>query len=95
MWLRNKFCFAVVVVHTKITRFWIKMNHKVSHLKGFHRTTPAGSGAQTFTEGTKTFLLPPTIPGGPSSLDQSNSDWYHFYLTNSPVKFGYWNIKQL
>ena len=36
-----------------------------------------------------------TIPGGSSSPDQSNSDWYHFYLTNSPVEFGYWNIKQL
>ncbi|OEU10881.1 hypothetical protein FRACYDRAFT_246756 [Fragilariopsis cylindrus CCMP1102] len=35
--------------HTKISRFAIKMNHKISHMKGFHRTTPAGSGAQTFT----------------------------------------------
>ena len=45
-------CFEIhfaVVVGTQITRFLIKMNHKISHLKGFHRTTPDGLGAQTFT----------------------------------------------
>ena len=59
MWLRNKICFAVVV-GTKKTRFWIKVNHKVSHLKGFHRTTPVESGAQPFTSCTRTFCQPPT-----------------------------------
>ena len=48
MWLRNKICFADVV-STQITRFSVRMNHKLSHLKGLQRTTPCGLGAQTST----------------------------------------------
>ena len=48
MWLWNKICFTNVV-GTQITGFLMKMNHKISHLKGLQRTTPDVSGAQTST----------------------------------------------
>ena len=59
MWLRNEIRFAVVV-GTQISRFSIKMNHKISHMKGFHMSAKAGSGAKTFTQCTETLCLPPT-----------------------------------
>ena len=44
LWLRNKIRFAYVV-GTQITRFLIKMNHKISHLKGLQYTKTSGLGA--------------------------------------------------
>ena len=58
MWLWNKICFANVV-GTQITRFLINMNQKISHLKGFHRTTPDGSGALVSVQCTRILCLPP------------------------------------
>ena len=48
---KNRFA---VVVGTQITRFLIKMNHKISHLKALQRTTPSG------LEYTRTLCQPPT-----------------------------------
>ena len=48
------------MVGTQITRFLIKMNHKISHLKGFQGTIPDESGAQTSIQCTRTLCLPPT-----------------------------------
>ena len=60
LWLRNKIRFANVV-GTQKTRFLIKMNHKISHLKGFHRRTPDESGALASKQCIRTLCLPPTI----------------------------------
>ena len=44
LWLRNKICFTFMVgTQLIITRFLIKMNHKISHIKGFYK-----SDAQAF-----------------------------------------------
>ena len=59
LWLWNEIHFAFMAV-TKITRFLIKMNHKMSHLKGLQRTTPDESGALTSTQCTRTLYVPPT-----------------------------------
>jgi hypothetical protein len=42
----NKIHSAVVEGTQIISRFFNKMNHKISHLKGLQRTAPDGSGAQ-------------------------------------------------
>ena len=60
LWLQNKIRFANVV-GTQITRFLIKMNHTISHLKGLQRTTPGRLGAQTFTQCIRRLCLPPAI----------------------------------
>ena len=59
LWLRNTIHFAFMA-GTKITRFLIKMNHKISHLKGLQRTTPDGQGALTSTQCTRILCLLPT-----------------------------------
>ena len=56
-------CFEIhfaVVEGTQITRFLIKMNHKISHLKGLQYTTTYGSGALASAQSTRTLFLPPT-----------------------------------
>ena len=58
MWLQNKICFANVV-GTQIMRFLIKMNHKISYLKGLQRTAPNRLGAQISTQCTRTLCQPP------------------------------------
>ena len=58
VWLQNKNRFADVV-GTQITRFSIKMNHKISNLKGLQMTAPNRLGAQTSTQCTRTLCLPP------------------------------------
>ena len=40
--------------------FWIRNEHKISHLKGFQTTIPDKLGAQTFTQCTRTLCFPPT-----------------------------------
>ena len=60
MRLRNKFHFTVVAC-TKITRYSIKMNHNISHLKGLQTTIISdGLGALAFTQCTRKLCLPPT-----------------------------------
>ena len=49
MWLLNKFQSAVVE-GTQTTRFMIKMNNNISHLKVLQRTTPSGPGALAFLQ---------------------------------------------
>ena len=58
LWLWNKICFAVVVGTQIITRFLIKMNHKISHLKVLQQTTPSGSGVLASAQCTRTWCLP-------------------------------------
>ena len=61
MFLRSKICFAYEVGTQIITRFPIKMNHKISQMKELQGTTPKRLGAQTSAQcSTTTLCLPPT-----------------------------------
>ena len=59
LWLLNKLPSAVVE-GTQRTRFSIKMNNNISHIKGLQTTILRWVGAQTFTWCTSTLCWPPT-----------------------------------
>ena len=58
--LWNKIHFAGVEGTQNTTGFLIRNEYKISHLKGLQTTTPDGSGAQAFTQCTRTLCVPPT-----------------------------------
>ena len=59
LWLQNEIHFAVVE-GTKITRFLIRNEHEISHLKGLQSTTPDGLGVLASKRSSRTLCLPPT-----------------------------------